>query len=882
MRASGLRGRPRSIRFWLTLPVVACILPAAAGAMFLLVRSYDQERAKLDAARLEMARALTRVVDSELTRDATMLRVLALSPSLGYGDLAGFQERASRAVAITSGINIVLSRPDGAQIINTMKPFGDPLPRGGDGELQRLTMESETFVISNLFKGPLHNQSVFAVQVPVAVDGAARYTLAIGYSSRGLGDIMKSQNIPDDWVAAIIDRNGIVAARTQAADEFVGRRASAPFLRDAANRPEGMVDTVTLEGTSVRAVFSRSALSGWMVAIAVPTAVTVAGIQRSLWLNAAGAAVVLLMGATLARLIGRRITESIRALGVHAQTQGGDGALVVSRSNIIEVDALRTVLLEARAQIERRVLERDAAREAEHRMTVSAKGAEAANLAKSRFLTGMTHELRTPLHGILGYAELLSLEGGLNATQAERVAAMIAAGEHLLGMINGVLDLAQIEADRLELYPVEIELTEFSRACLDVVRPAAAAKGLALGLAPAAPLRIPADPTRLRQVLLNLLGNAIKFTPSGAVELRLQPTADGAFARLEVADTGPGIWLRHRDKLFQTFERLNANAVGAAEGTGLGLSLAARLVKLMDGRIGYADNPKGGSVFWVELPVNGAVPQVVEAVATAPAATSPALRVLVVDDDALNRRIATGFLEIGGHGVVCLDNGAAAVAAATAGDFDVILMDVRMAGMNGLEATRLIRALPAPRGTVPVVAATAQAYAEQIAICHEAGMDGHVSKPFRQKVLLAAVEAVARARNGAPEAATTAAADGVEPGFPILDRAAFEDTVEFLPAEQVEEHLRTLIARGEALLPGLRASGAPARDGELAEAAHLLAGGAATFGFLSLAHADRRFEFAADSGAPETAALAARLAAAIDAAIAVLREELAARATAAP
>jgi signal transduction histidine kinase/FixJ family two-component response regulator len=502
--------------------------------------------------------------------------------------------------------------------------------------------------------------------------------------------------------------------------------------------------------------------------------------------------------------------------------------------------------------------------------------AEEANRAKSRFLTGMTYELRTPLHGILGHAELLSLDGGLNPTQSERVAAMLAAGEHLLGMINAVLDLSQIEADRLELHPVEIELSDFARACLNLVRPAAAAKGLALILTAAAPLRSFADPTRLRQIVINLLGNAIKFTPSGVIEVRLGPTEDELSVRLEVADTGPGIRPEHRDKLFQTFERLNAKAVSAIEGTGLGLAIAARLAQLMGGRLGYADNPGGGSVFWLELPAKN-VGAAFEVAAASPRAARPSRRVLVVDDDALNRSIATSFLRFGGHDVVCLDNGAAAVEAAAAADFDVILMDVRMPGMNGLEATHQIRALSGPRGIVPVVAMTAQAFGEQIELCRQAGMNTHLSKPFTQSALLAAIEDIALEQHVAALPAISAPA-GAETQLPIFDRAAFEDITDSLPLEDIARHLQTLLALGDSMLHELCAPDMLAHADELAKAAHRLAGSVGTFGFLSLAAAGRRFERAADAGLPETAALGDALAAAIEASVTILRQELSAAA----
>ena len=401
--------------------------------------------------------------------------------------------------------------------------------------------------------------------------------------------------------------------------------------------------------------------------------------------------------------------------------------------------------------------------------------------------------------------------------------------------------------------------------------PAAVAKGLGLVLTATTPLRLVVDPTRLRQVLINLLGNAIKFTSSGLIELRLQKMEGGVSIRLEVADTGPGIQAQHRDRLFQTFERVNAEAVSGIEGSGVGLALAARLTRLMGGRIGYDDNSGGGSVFWLELPV-GSVDQLpAKIAATAPAAGSRSLRVLVVDDEALNRNIATGVLRFGGHEGVCVDNGAAAIAAAAIEDFDVILMDVRMPGMNGLEATRRIRALPAPHGIVPVVAVTAQAFAEQIEICRQAGMDSHVSKPFTKAVLLAAVEKAATT----PNAARPRGAELPKTDYPAFDRTIFATITDHQSASEIAEDMQDLVTRCEVLLHGLRDPGMPTRAGELVEDVHSLSDTAGTFGFLNLAYVARRFERAAGSGTTESAALATHLVTAAEATVAILRRELA-------
>jgi signal transduction histidine kinase len=390
--------------------------------------------------------------------------------------------------------------------------------------------------------------------------------------------------------------------------------------------------------------------------------------------------------------------------------------------------------------------------------------AERANRAKSRFLAGMSHELRTPLNGILGYAHLLRIDGGLNGVQAVRVQAMLDAGAHLMELIHRVLNLSEIETEQSESEAVETDLRRVVVACLDMVRPAAFAKKLTiqLSIAPGVPDHAMVDPTRVRQVVLNLLGNAVKFTAQGTVELRLRIPAGGATLRFEVLDTGPGVPPGQRHQLFQMFERLGDDTVEINEGAGLGLFLSAKFANLMGGRTGHEDNPAGGSLFWLEVPLV-AVPVASRVLPLAPdpdltprqtadgptangqasaraaSGETPTLHVLVVDDMLMNRDIAGSFLRAAGLIVTCAEGGAEAVAAVLLTDFDVVLMDVRMPVIDGLEATRQIRAFAGPRGRVPIVALTAQAFAEQVAECGNAGMDGHLGKPFDPDTLLAAV-----------------------------------------------------------------------------------------------------------------------------------------------
>ena len=314
--------------------------------------------------------------------------------------------------------------------------------------------------------------------------------------------------------------------------------------------------------------------------------------------------------------------------------------------------------------------------------------------ARRRFLAQMSHEVRTPLNGILGLAQVLARDTRLLPDQRQHVEAVEGAGRHLLAIVNDALDLARIDAGRLDVSGRPFDLQEAADGCLALVRPAATDKQIALVLQqdPLLPSVVVGDRTRLQQILLNLLWNALRFSPAGGqVILRISP-ASGVLV-FAVFDTGPGIPLERRHLLFQDFTQLDPTA---SEGSGLGLAISARLARQMGGDLTYHPGPNNaGSVFRLELPWVAAMPRIEAQPDPSPAAPAVAsMNVLVVDDVPVNRRLLRAMLAHEGHTVEEAQSAEEALAQVQRRSFDVILMDVHMPETNGIEAARRLRRLP--------------------------------------------------------------------------------------------------------------------------------------------------------------------------------------------
>ena len=374
--------------------------------------------------------------------------------------------------------------------------------------------------------------------------------------------------------------------------------------------------------------------------------------------------------------------------------------------------------------------------------------AETANEAKSAFLATMSHEIRTPLNGVLGMAQAMAADD-LGAVQRERLDVIRQSGETLLAILNDVLDLSKIEAGRLELEDTEFDLAELARGAHAAFTAIAHKKGLSFDLIvePSAKGIWKGDPTRIRQILYNLISNALKFTDAGEIRVTAR-RADGRM-ELVVRDTGIGMSGETVEGLFAKFSQADASTTRRFGGTGLGLSICRELAALMGGTIAVVSAPGAGSTFTVRLDLpwlRTSSAQSAKSASPVEPATPPAvsaLRVLAAEDNQINQLVLKTLLHQAGISPTVVEDGQACILAWEAGAWDVILMDVQMPVMDGLTAARAIRAREAETGRprTPILALTANAMAHQILTYFAAGMDGHVSKPIEAAKLFEAIDA---------------------------------------------------------------------------------------------------------------------------------------------
>ncbi len=488
-------------------------------------------------------------------------------------------------------------------------------------------------------------------------------------------------------------------------------------------------------------------------------------------------------------------------------------------------------------------------RKAKERAELARERAEAASRAKSDFLAAMSHEIRTPMNGILGMAQLLA-RSALDTGQREWVEAIGASGKTLLAILNDVLDFSKIEAGQLELETAPFAPAEALAALRPMLLSMTAQKGLALRfeLDPALPAGVLGDRRALHQIVLNLAGNAVKFTQRGFVAVRaraLAAAAERCRLRLEIEDSGIGIAEEAQQRIFTEFTQADGSITRRFGGTGLGLAICLRLAELQGGRIGVLSRPGEGSVFWCELEYLAAAAPPATPPRPAPVASARCLQVLVVEDVELNRCITGTLLETEGHRVRFAADGYGALELHEREDFDVILLDIHLPDLDGMEVARRIRRHPdAHKAAVRIVVLTASVTTDEVRRYRETGADAVVGKPFDFDELIRSLD------DGRPPPAAR------PPAPALLDAHLLGTHFARLGGERMQPMLELLASQGRARLGELGASAAPEAQRAVV---HQLAGMTANFGLSAFAARCRALERTAPAVdlRPQAAALQA-------------------------
>jgi len=537
---------------------------------------------------------------------------------------------------------------------------------------------------------------------------------------------------------------------------------------------------------------------------------------------------------------------------------GNEGALAAARRGD-EIGDLARVFSDVIAERARAAASQH---DAEHRLRLAA---ESVVRAKSDFLATMSHEVRTPLNGVLGIADLL-LDTPLNPEQRDYTETIVRSGQSLLAILNDVLDLSKIEAERLKLELIAFDPVQTLTDVMSMFAPRASGKGVAMEtvIAPEVPRDLIGDPGRLRQVLLNLVGNSIKFTAEGRIRVELGVAGDApnqdddVTLSIKVIDTGIGMSPEQPAKLFQPFTQADESMTRRFGGTGLGLTICLRLVQLMGGGFTVKSEPGVGSSFAFTLRCRRAAPGSVRTAAARPAVERRfSGRVLIAEDNAINRRVARANLRRLGLEVLEAEHGAEALEILACEQVDLVLMDLHMPVMDGLEATRRIRATEVDgrrNVRLPIVAITANAMREALDACVSAGMDGFLPKPFQRQQLLEILtrwlpasplrEVAAIAPDRAPSGAAGAAKPPLDE---VIDAAAYAHLVDLMGDELpvlAREFLNSSTQSVAAIRDALNAQDAT----RLKRQAHMLQSGARAFGALTFCRLASELEAAATAG----------------------------------
>ncbi len=728
------------IRTQLVLLAAAVLVPITLAAALAIDKIREGEREAALRGLRETARATALIVDREVQGAMSSMKVLGYSRNLDMNDLPAFHVEAA-ALDQKPDIWTLLLDNQGNQLLNTRIPFGQPLPAPISQERVKQVLSTRQPLVTDLFAGPLTKRLLSVIYTPAQAAGGNAFVVAQVISAGFWTDKIGRQDVPPEWIVAVLDRTGRLMARSHRAEKFVGQLARPEIVRAAAESGEGLLRVATLEGVDSYASFTHSTLTGWTVVVAAPADSVEAAATQAVRLALIGMVLAIAAAAVVAIAFGRNFIRAIEGASRAAEALGQGGKPAVQKSAVREVNALNQALVDAGHLLD---IERHSRQTAEAereylllKETEAREAAQAQNEAKDQFLAMLGHELRNPLAAITGAVALLELDS-IDAQRKERSLDIIRRqNAHLGHIVNDLLDVSRLMAGKIMLERQALELSGCVANCVEALRHTERAAGYDIALQ-AHEVWVDGDPVRIEQIVNNLLTNALKFSPIGsAIAVSVGPL-DG-HAAVTVSDMGSGIAAGLLPHVFEPFVQGPPPANRTQSGMGIGLALVRQLVELHGGRVSaQSGGPGQGSTFEFHIPAIQA--SAVQAVGPDPVLAA-AGKLVYVEDNEDARVTMAELLRAFGYEVVEVTNGRDVLEAVAKARPGAVLMDIGLPDMDGYEVARGLRADPRTRH-VPLVALTGYGQMRDKETAAHAGFNAHLVKPVDAQQMVRTLEGV--------------------------------------------------------------------------------------------------------------------------------------------